>query len=252
MVLPRSSSATVTLYAAELRSSGSAGITLGADIARHLRALRLDRGAEVTLTDGAGASANATLIKVSSGSALFEIGSIDEVERAAAIHALVPVGDKDRMLLLAEKLTEFGVASWRPVVWRRSRSVMGRGEGAGFRRRLLVRMIAALCQSHGSWLPDIFPECNTERAVAAAPAGTKLILHQHGDAAFPASSAEPVVFAVGPEGGMEESELAHFQQGGFSAVRIAGSVLRFETAGIAGAALALAALQRGTGKDGQQ
>ena len=55
---------------------------------------------------------------------------------------------------LAEKVTELGVTSWRPVVWRRSKSVSPRGEGPTFQGKVRGRMTSALIQSGSGWLPD--------------------------------------------------------------------------------------------------
>ena len=59
------------------------------------------------------------------------------------------------MLWLAEKCTELGATSWRPIEWRRSASVSPRGSGPAFQARLEGRMISALTQSGGAWLPEV-------------------------------------------------------------------------------------------------
>jgi 16S rRNA (uracil1498-N3)-methyltransferase len=151
------------------------------------------------------------------------------------VHLLVPVADKERMLLLAEKATELGLTTWRPVLWRRSKSVMGRGEGSMFAQKVEARMIGALLQSEGAWLPQRFTESNAERAIAALPAeGTRLLLDPDGEPLAGVILCSPVTIAVGPEGGFEADETERLVAAGFRRVAISGGILRMETAAIVG------------------
>ncbi len=226
------------------RFEPGAVITLGEDAARHMRVLRLGVGGRVLLLDGAGHRAHATLVALAKRNATAEV---DRVESAAAlpeVHMLVPVADRDRMLLLAEKASEFAATSWRPVLWRRSRSVSPRGEGSGFQRRVQARMVSALEQSGGLWMPALFPDATLERAVEAVHAPQRFLLVPDGEALAPLlpSLRAPVAFALGPEGGFEPAEREELVRAGFRAVSLGPTVLRFETAGIAALALIRAAL----------
>jgi 16S rRNA (uracil1498-N3)-methyltransferase len=167
--------------------------------------------------------------------------------RRDEVHLLVPVADKDRMLLLAEKSVELEIASWRPVLWQRSMSVANKGLGSAFDRRIHARMIAALEQSGGAWLPDIFPGTDLAAVIEELPAGEgqRLLLDGKSDARFPEMSYAPLTIAVGPEGGVEAEERLLLISRGFSEVRIEGNTLRFDTAGIAGLTLGRMALARG-------
>jgi 16S rRNA (uracil1498-N3)-methyltransferase len=144
------------------------------------------------------------------------------------------------MLWLAEKVTELGVTSWRPVVWRRSKSVSPRGEGPTFQAKVRARMTSALIQSGAGWLPDVFPEATVERAVAAAPLGTRLLLAKDGEPIIGVPMHTPITIALGPEGGIEQSERDAFIGAAFLPVKLGDSTLRFETAGVAAVAIAAA------------
>ena len=124
-------------------------VTLSEEAARHMRVARVAVGECIALRDGAGKAAIGTVVKVSRASALIEVSDTSELSRPAAIHLLAPVADRDRMLWLAEKATELGLTSWRPVVWRRSKSVSPRGEGPMFQAKVHARMTSALIQSGG-------------------------------------------------------------------------------------------------------
>src|SRR5688500_13218623 len=150
------------------------------------------------------------------------------------VHLLAPVADRDRMLYLAEKCTELAATSWRPVIWRRSRSVGPAGDGAAFQSRLKGRMIAALNQSGGGWLPEGQPSAPVSRAIAAAPDGTRLLCDARGERGLIEVNIEaPVSIAIGPEGGIDEKEREEMIEGGFMPVSLVGGTLRFETAGVA-------------------
>jgi 16S rRNA (uracil1498-N3)-methyltransferase len=219
-------------------------VTLSEDAAHHIRVARVAVGECIALRDGAGKAAVGTLVKVSRSSALVDVIETNDISRPAPIHLLAPVADKDRMLWLAEKVTELGVTSWRPLLWRRSKSVSPRGEGSMFQGKVRARMTSALIQSGGGWLPDIFPEATIERAVAAAPLGTRLLLAKDGEPIIGVPMTTPVTIALGPEGGMEPAERDAFIGAAFLPVRLGESTLRFETAGVAAVAIAAASLTR--------
>jgi 16S rRNA (uracil1498-N3)-methyltransferase len=224
-----------------------AQVALTESDAQHIAVLRLGVGERVGLRDGAGYVATGTLVRLGRKNALVEVDAVSQLVAPAAIHLLVPVADRERMLWLAEKSAELNVASWRPVLWHRSRSVSPRGDGPTFRNKVRSRMIAALLQSRSGWLPEIFPEATPDRAVAASPAGSRIALT--GDAvpfnevATRMRDAAPVIIAVGPEGGFESDELTALGAAGFVPASIGRSVLRFETAAIAGVAVARAMLE---------
>lgn len=221
-------------------------IALAEGDASHVAVLRLGVGERVGLRDGVGNTASGTLVRLGRKNGLIEIDRIQRAAPAPVIHLLVPVADRDRMLWLAEKAAELNVASWRPVLWQRSRSVSPRGDGPTFRAKVRSRMIAAMLQSRSAWLPEIFPEATADRAIAASPAGSRIVLHADGNALGHRPVAVPVIIAVGPEGGFEDDEMEALQGAGFAAAAIGRSVLRFETAAVAGVSVARAMLDGST------
>ena len=237
------SSAVATFFSSDPLVAGGT-VTLSEDAAHHIRVARVGVGECIALRDGAGKAAVGTLVKASRSSALVDVIETSDISRPAPIHLLAPVADKDRMLWLAEKVTELGVTSWRPLLWRRSKSVSPRGEGSMFQGKVRARMTSALIQSGGGWLPDIFPEATIERAVAAAPLGTRLLLAKDGEPMIGVPMTTPVTIALGPEGGIEPAERDAFIGAAFLPVRLGESTLRFETAGVAAVAIASASLSR--------
>ena len=235
-------------------------ITLGEDAAHHMRVLRLDAGQPVRLLDGRGGTGEGVLVRLGKRNASVQVRSAVQVEPPPAVHLLVPIADRERMLWLAEKATELSATSWRPVLWKRSRSVSPRGEGTVFQQKVSARMAAALEQSRGGWLPTVYPDATLERAIAASSDGVRFVLDGGGapiaralSAAFATAAAggiPAVTVAVGPEGGFDEAELSLLGAAGFRSVSLGRTVLRFETAAVAGLAGLRAALDALAGAAG--
>jgi 16S rRNA (uracil1498-N3)-methyltransferase len=248
-------------------------ITLGEDEAHHIRVRRLEIGERVGLLDGHGTRGDGVIVRLAKRHAAVQVEHAEFGEPPPAVHLLLPIADRDRMLWLAEKATELAATSWRPVNWKRSRSVSPRGEGTTFQQRVAARMASALGQSHGAWLPSVFPDATVERAIAATPEGLRLAFDAGGtsalavlDAVLDAALAgaafggavtghnrgalPAITIAVGPEGGFEDAELALLAENGFSRVSLGPTILRFETAAIAALALTRAVIDARAGAVG--
>ena len=224
-------------------------LSLGDDAVRHLRVLRLAVGTVVGLRDGAGLAGRGKLVRLAKGKAHVEVLQVSLQPTLPEVHLLVPVADRERLLWLAEKAGELALTSWRPVLWRRSRSVAPRGEGPAFQAKVRARMMSALAQSQGAWLPQIFPEANLERALLAAPPGDRVVLDGNGDAFVGNGTLalqSPLVIALGPEGGIEADEFEALAAAGFRSASMGPTILRFETAGVAALSMARTALSAAT------
>ena len=121
----------VTFFSSDIFSPGVA-VTLGDEAAQHARVVRIGAGDSVELRDGRGNAARGSLARVAKRSLSVDVTDVWEIAALPPIHMLVPVADRDRMLTLAEKVTELGATSWRPIMWRRSRSVGPAGDGPAF------------------------------------------------------------------------------------------------------------------------
>jgi 16S rRNA (uracil1498-N3)-methyltransferase len=223
--------------------------TLGEAAAHHARVKRLSAGNVVRLTDGAGRIAVGTISEIGRASIVVATESVRNVERPTSIHLRAPVADRERMLWLAEKATELGVTSWQAVRFRRSASVSPRGEGSAFHAKVRARMINALEQSGGAWLPELMADAAVDE-LSVTTGAMCIALDVDGDPlasvlASTTASMETLVL-VGPEGGIEPSEVSSLVDAGWQTASLASTMLRFETAGVAAIAVIRAAqLQRG-------
>jgi 16S rRNA (uracil1498-N3)-methyltransferase len=214
--------------------------------AHHASVKRLALGDAVRLTSGDGRRARATITELAKRRLVVQLDetSVEQVAAPPVVELWAPVGDRERMLWLAEKSAELGVSCWRPVVYRRSRSVTPRGEGAAFRDKVRLRMISALEQSGGAWLPEQFAETTVEAALEVSADTAGILLDPIGEPLravlsrlTPHDSRFTCRLAFGPEGGLDPDERDAFLAAGWRLARLGPNVLRFETAGLAALAI---------------
>jgi 16S rRNA (uracil1498-N3)-methyltransferase len=226
-------------------------VQIGAEAAHHARVKRLSAGDRVRLSNGAGLLATGTIAALRSAGIEVAVTQVDHHRPPPPIHLRVPVADRDRMLWLAEKSAEIGITSWQAVRFRRSSSVSPRGEGPAFSAKLRARMIGALEQSGGAWLPALLADADPGGVTVGAGA-CRILLAVEGPPLLGiaplAGEAEPVVL-FGPEGGIEPDEMALLSRSGWRPATLGATTLRFETAGIAAvAAIRAAQLLRAKGE----
>jgi len=225
----------------------AARVELGDNAAHHAAVKRLVVGDPVRLTNGAGIRAHGHIDALVKRTIAVEVvhASVERVHEPKHIELWAPVGDRDRMLWLAEKAVELGVTRWRSVMYRRSKSVNPRGEGAAFLEKVQHRMIGALEQSAGAWLPEVMPESTIDAIASCTHEGGAILLDPLGQPLpeLMPTVHVPVVLALGPEGGLEPDERAAFIDAGWRAASLGPNILRFETAGVAGVAIVRALLQ---------
>jgi 16S rRNA (uracil1498-N3)-methyltransferase len=210
---------------------------------------RLKPGEALVLSDGAGGAADCVVTDLAPGGLRLAVTGLRRLDPPAPRFVLVQALAKgDRGELAVELAVELGVDEVVP--WAAARSVT-RWEGARGQRSLerwRATARAAAKQSRRARVPAVAEQAPT-RAVAgliAAAAGA-LVLHEAAAAplvSVPLPSEGDLVLVVGPEGGLDDAELAAFTDAGATAVRLGTPVLRTSTAGAA----ALAALSLRTGR----
>lgn len=218
-------------------------IELGEDAAHHARVKRLSVGDVVALTNGIGARARSSISALRKSVVTCHVERVDAQTPPPPLHVRAPIADRDRMLWLAEKATEFGITTWQSVRFHRSSSVSPRGEGSAFVAKLRLRMIAALEQSGGAWLPLMLADTDPSHVTAPDPS-LSIVLDARGRPLLSVldrlAGREPTVL-FGPEGGIEPMEMEALESRGWRRGRLASTTLRFETAGLAAIAVIRAA-----------
>jgi 16S rRNA (uracil1498-N3)-methyltransferase len=201
---------------------------------------RLRVGEALTLSDGHGGTASASVVGVGRGSVDLEITARRQVERADPRLVVVQgIAKGDRGELAVQAMTEIGVDEIVP--WAASRSVaQWRGErGAKARDRWAATAREAAKQARRPWLPVVSgdPDCSTKQVAARLQeAAAAFVLHEAATERLTAAdlpSGGEIVLVVGPEGGISDAEVDVFAAAGAVAVRLGDSVLRTSTAGVA-------------------
>jgi 16S rRNA (uracil1498-N3)-methyltransferase len=213
----------------------------------HLRrVLRLEDGATLSVTDGAGRRATASL--TTTGAQLTSEVEVSAQRRPELV--LVQALAKGRRLDDAVRsVCELGVDRIVPVIAERTQGRPGHDERAALRARWRALALSALEQSRSDRLVRIDEVCMFGDAIDRGDlAGQRLIAvpgaHALPDVLGGLDAHERVSVAIGPEGGWTPSEVALARGAGWVEAGLGPSVLRAEHAGL----VALSVMAAGTGR----
>ena len=211
--------------------------------------MRAAVGTEVTLFDGSGAEFVAQVTSVGRAAVELVIVSRAEVDRelpiAVTLGVALPKGERQRFLI--EKSVELGVGRFVPLITQRS-AVRFAAPPRGRLERIVV---------------EASKQCGRNRLMTIAPpqAWSDFVGRQGAAepprqvvrwVAHPAATGRPlwavqtpvspqqIFLAVGPEGGLTDSEVRLAEQAGWSVVGLGPRLLRIETAALVMASLAAA------------
>ncbi len=222
--------------------------------ARHAGIVQRRRvGEAVDVVDGGGVRLRCVIAEVEPGALGLEVRE-RVVEPAPPVRVVLvqalAKGDRDELAI--EAATEVGVDAVVP--WQAKRSVVvWRGDRAArSRAKWLATVRAATKQARRAWLPEVAEAVTTSGLAelverTAADGGAVLVLHEAADVPIAGAelpSAGAVLLVVGPEGGIDDAELAELRGAGAVAVRLGPHVLRTSTAGPVAAALVCERLGR--------
>ncbi len=217
---------------------------LSGEHASHLsRVLRARVGQEFDIATPT-AVRSGRIISITDQRVEFELG--DELPAAsnAKVTLLVSIFKFDRMEWAIEKCTELGVARIVPVIAQRTESHLA--AAASKRRERWQRLaMQASEQSRRVAPPEIADPIKLKEAVGL-PGNTRIVLSESETTVMlrdviPRNSTD-LILACGPEGGWTEPELKLFRDAGWISASLGSTILRAETAAIAGLAVALSQL----------
>lgn len=215
-------------------------IRITGDDAHHAaRALRIRPGEEITVSDGRGSVARAHTTEVSSSAVTAQVIARSSIEQPSPTVVVFPAVPKAGKLdAVVQKLTEIGVDEIRP--WFAMRSVVRWDTSKASGRVARLRVIAreAGMQSRRAWLPVV-----AEPAPLDELPDLTLVLDEGGadrlGAVLPSVAPRTVGVVVGPEGGLDPSEVERLAGAGAVVASLGSSILRTETAAVVGPALVL-------------
>jgi len=208
-------------------------------------------GDSLTLFNGDGGEYPAQLTQVDRSEAQVAVGERHEPGTESALQStlLQAVGKGERMDWALQKATELGVSGIQPVTTARCNVKLDAERWAKKQAHWQGVLTAACEQSGRVRLPQLHPVIKLEDALPTCSADLRLVLApQPGDDPFDAGAVgvASVALLVGPEGGLNATELEHAERAGFQRWQIGPRTLRTETAPM----VALALLQQRFGDYG--
>lgn len=219
---------------------------LAGDHAEHLsRVLRSSVGQEFDISAGLTVR-RGVITAVQSDRIDFELH--EEIPGAVAheITLLLAIYKFDRMEWAIEKCTELGVARIIPVISRRTDSHLASASAKRVERWERIARQASE-QSRRVAPPDISQPQKLSEALRTLE-GLRIVLAesegetQLRDLLLHAAASNAITLAIGPEGGWTEDEIKSFHQHGWKSASLGPTILRAETAAIAGCAIVVSAL----------
>jgi 16S rRNA (uracil1498-N3)-methyltransferase len=221
------------LFLAALPATENLAVPLGAEAARHLRALRLKPGDALELVLG-DQPWTADLAELGRDQALARLVAplAEDREPPFALEACLPL--PAQLSLFDEwlaPLVELGVTRLQPVVYARS-EFDPRKTAARMER--WARLVLTACeQSHRSLLPDLHAPMPFA-ALLTWPTPQKWVAYELATGQTnPSLRREPLAFTSGPEGGITDGEFAALAAANWLPVSLGPSILRAVTAPVA-------------------
>lgn len=234
------------LYAPELPSE-RVQLELPEESRRHVQVLRLREGTDVELFDARGHNARATLSSLSGKRARCDVEPRTHIARATpSLHLILGLPKGDKLDNVVRMLTELGVAS---IHIASSERAVPKPSDKPARAERLARIAREACaQSGQAYAPELHAPASLLEAAARAPSDAlRWVLWEESSAPRPPardSSPDSMWVLVGPEGGLAAHEVEALCALGYAQVSLGEAVLRFETAAITAAVLALERLGR--------
>ena len=216
-------------------------IILDDDEANHLKVRRVADGDAVRLVDGRGGIATARVAKDRDAFAA-RVVATTLVSPPPATEIWVGAGDRERFLSVIEKATELGATRVQPLLSERALQVATRFQPVHV-EKASKRAREAIKQCGAAWAPAVSQPLPIAEALRVPIARVVRLLADVEGGPLPAlKESDAVQWAIGPEGGFTEAEIAQLKAAGFKPVALGRATLRFDTA--ATAALALTAQAR--------
>jgi len=196
------------------------------------RVLRMAVGDAVQLFDGSGTEFRATLSEVGKKQVRVQVteGFAGMAESPLQIHLGQGLSRGERMDWAIQKATELGVTQITPIISERC-EVRLKDERAEKRQAHWQQIAVSACEQCGrSVVPVVNPPMTLADWLKATQADLKLVLHPVAEPLVSHAKPASLAFLIGPEGGLNDAEVAQAQDAGFHAARLGPRVLRTETA----------------------
>ena len=236
----------LTLFFTDQINDGSTQ-TLDNDDAHHaIKVLRLKLGEVIKISDGVNKWVSGSIIEISKKEltiSISERGDFEEKKPELVLVQAVTKSERNKEML--ELAIEAGVD--RIIPWQAERSISKWQSDSAQKWEIGIK--EACKQARQVRLPKLMPMLTTAGVVQLLSKDARIIVfHESASEKFaqlqlPESLAS-IYLVIGPEGGISQSELSKFENGGSKIVRLGETVLRSAHAGFA----AISAVQTKLGR----
>ena len=236
----------LTLFFTDQINDGSTQ-TLDKDDAHHaIKVLRLKLGEVIKISDGVNKWVSGSIIEISKKEltiSISERGDFEEKKPELVLVQAVTKSERNKEML--ELAVEAGVD--RIIPWQAERSISKWQSDSAQKWEIGIK--EACKQARQVRLPKLMPMLTTAGVVQLLSKEARIIVfHESASEKFaqlqlPESLAS-IYLVIGPEGGISQSELSKFENGGSKIVRLGETVLRSAHAGFA----AISAVQTKLGR----
>lgn len=224
----------------EVPAVGADIVLRGAEGRHAVTVTRLSVGENLAVGDGRGSIAVCEVVSITAKDTLVarahEYRFVDRPRPTVTLVQALPKAERSE--LAVDLATEAGADAIVP--WQAARCVArwtGKADKGVAKWRAAAS--AAAKQSRRPWIPEIADlagttEVRTRCAEVSATGGVVAVLHEHGAVSLrtlPLADATAIVLVVGPEGGLDDSEIADLTALGAHSVVLGPEVLRTSAAG---------------------
>lgn len=213
-------------------------LTLTGENAKHAKVLRLKAGDEVMVCDGQGKECLCTISDVSEGqiSLVVRHRKMSDTEAAVQVSIYMAFSKGDKLEHVIQKATELG--AYEIVAFPSARCVSKPDEKSIKKKLERWQKIAASAaeQCGRGVIPCVVAVSSYSEAIQRAVQADKAILFYENERAttlrmsLQSSDYKTVSLLTGPEGGLEESEVAQAKEAGMDICTLGKRILRCETA----------------------
>ena len=200
------------------------------------KVLRMQAGRELILFNGEGGEYSAEIFAVHKKYVDIIVNEYIAENRQSHLQLELAIGISrgERMDWVLQKATELGATKITPLITERTEVKLG-GERADKKMEHWQQILISACeQCQRNLLPELTEPKLFSEWLSECDAELKFVLHHRDNQGLPhEKSPQSVALLIGPEGGLDDDEIAQAFAHQFSPLTLGPRVLRTETAPVA-------------------
>ncbi len=204
------------------------------------KVLRMQAGRELVLFNGSGGEYAASIYEVEKKQVVVRVAEHTADNRASPLQLELAIGISrgERFEWVLQKATELGVTKITPLMTERTEVKISGDRQEKTMDRWQHILTSACEQCQRNLLPELAQPQQFAEWLTTVNSDLRFVLHHRDSKTLPAEQRpHSVTLLIGPEGGLNESEIAQAAERNFDALTLGPRVLRTETAPVAAISL---------------